>query len=184
MALIGLGLAEAHLRRGDFELAIDVLTRVERAPGVRFAAETRVKAAVELGLIHALRGDLDAATRWLDDARRRLARADELRLVHAATLSLAEAIVLCRAKRRDEAARLLERDWSKLEAALPAATMRRAWLVRALCASGDPMRGSVEPALTILRAGRRGDLDWMAGRWPELETFLVAYDLGASSAAG
>ena len=133
-------------------------------------------AAIHLGLLYALRGQLDAATRWCDDARRRLPRGQN-RTLSAALLRLAEATVLARSGQHEDAARALDRDWKRLEEALAVSSMRRAWLLRAYLASGDGARGSVEPWLTLARGGRKGELAWLGAEWPELRAFLDAHDL-------
>jgi hypothetical protein len=175
-----LGLADARMRQGDFDGALKVLNEVEQSPGVLYASELRLLAAVDFGLAYALRGETDVATRWLDDARRRLARTPGVRTSQAGLLCLAEVITLARAGKRHEATRLLERDWSRVEATVLATVMRRGWLLRAFLAGTDPSRATAEPYLTMLRSGRRGELDWMATKWPELKAFLVAHELSAT----
>jgi hypothetical protein len=175
-----LALADARMQQGDFDAALKVLQQVEQSPGLLYGSELRLLAAVDFGLVYALRGEVDVATRWLDDARRRLARTPGVRNFQAGLLCLAEAVAFARADRRQEAARLIERDWTRVEATVFATVMRRGWLLRAFLASADGARSTAEPYLTMLRSGRRGELDWMATKWPELKAFLVANELSAT----
>ena len=175
-AVARLSLSTALMRQGELQRAIDAAIEVERAPGLLFGGDVRTMAAIHLGMLYALRGDVDAATRWCDDARRRLPRGQQ-RTLTAALLRLAEVLVLARAGKRDDAARALDRDWHRLEEALTVSSMRKAWLVRAWCAAADGARGSVEPWLTMARAGRKGELRWVGADWPELCAFLDAHDL-------
>jgi len=103
----------------------------------------------------------------------RLARADELRLVHAATLSLAEAIVLCRAKSATRRPALLERDLEQARSGAPgrddAARLAGAGPVRRATRCGG---ASSRRWTNCVRATRRPRLDGRA--LAELETFLVA----------
>ncbi|HXU70308.1 MAG TPA: hypothetical protein VN947_13320 [Polyangia bacterium] len=175
-AVAKLSLATALMRSGELQPAIEAAIEVERAPGLLFGSDARTMAATHLGLVYALRGQLDAATRWCDDARKRLSRGSN-RTHSAALLRLAEATVLTRSGQLDDATRALDRDWKRLEEALAVSTMRRAWLLRAYLASGDGARGSVEPWLTLARGGRKGELAWLGAEWPELRAFLDAHDL-------
>lgn len=175
-AVARLSLSTALMRQGELAKATDAAIEVERAPGLLFGGDVRTMAAIHLGMLYALRGQLDAATRWCDDARRRLPRGQN-RTLSAALLRLAEILVLARSDKRDDAARALDRDWHRLEEALTVASMRKAWLVRAWCAAADPSRGSVEPWLTMARAGRKGELRWLGAGWPELRAFVDAHDL-------
>jgi len=175
-AVARLSLATALMRQGELGKAVEAAITVERAPGLLFGGDVRTMAAIHLGMLYALRGDVDAATRWCDDARRRLPRGQQ-RTLTAALLKIAEVLVLARGGRRDDAARALDRDWHRLEEALTVTAMRKAWLLRAWCAAADPTRGSVEPWLTMVRAGRKGELAWLGAEWPELRAFLDAHDL-------
>ncbi|HEX6836507.1 MAG TPA: hypothetical protein VF334_08030 [Polyangia bacterium] len=175
-AVAKLSLSTALMRQGELARATDAAVEVERAPGLLFGGDVRTMAAIHLGMLYALRGELDAAGRWCDDARRRLPRGHN-RTLSAALLRIAEILVLARSGKRDDAARALDRDWHRLEEALTVASMRKAWLVRAWCAAADPSRGSVEPWLTMARAGRKGELRWLGAEWPELRAFLDAHDL-------
>ncbi len=175
-AVAKLSLSTTLMRQGALPKAIETAIEVERAPGLLFGSEARLMAAIHLGMLYALRGQLDAATRWCDDGRRRLARGQN-RALPAALLRLTEILVLARAGKHEEAARALDRDERRLEEALTVTSMRKAWLVRAFCAAGDATRGSVEPWLTMARAGRKGELAWVAAEWPELRAFVDAHDL-------
>jgi hypothetical protein len=182
-ALANLSLAEAYIRQGEFDAAIGVLRVADKTRNLMFGSNIRVMVATDLCLIYALRGDLNAAMRWLEDARRRLARSKEVRHFNAALLRLTEATVLCRAGKHEEAKRILDSDWPRLESALFSSVMRRAWLLRAFLAGSDPTRMSGEPMLTVLRSARKNELEWMGKEWPELRTFLVTHDLAGTDQA-
>ena len=177
-AVAKLSLATALMRQGELQPAIEASIEVERAPGLVFGADARIMAATHLGLLYALRGQLDAATRWCDDARRRMARGGHNSRTHvAALLRVAELMVLARAGQREDAMRAYDRDIKRLEEALSVTALRKAWLVRAFVASADGTRGSVEPWLTQARGGRKGELAWLGVDWPELRAFIDAHDL-------
>ncbi len=175
-AVAKLSLATALMRQSELQKAIEATIEVERAPGLFFGSELRASAAVQLGLLYALRGQLDAATRWCDDARKRLGRSHN-RTHTAALLRVAEIAVLTRANQRDAAARAYDRDARRLEEALSVSRLRLVWLMRAFVASADGGRGSVEPWLTLARSGRKGELGWLGTDWPELRAFIDAHDL-------
>src|SRR5205823_3340580 len=126
-----------------------------------FGSDVRTMAATHLALLYALRGQLDAATRWCDDARRRLARGQN-RTLSAALLRLAEIVVLARSGQRDDATRALDRDARRLEESLTVTSMRKAWLLRAFLAAADGTRGTIEPWLTLARSGGKSELRWLA----------------------
>ncbi|HEY2748065.1 MAG TPA: hypothetical protein VGL86_25755 [Polyangia bacterium] len=175
-AVAKLSLSTALMRAGELPKAIEAAIEVERAPGLLFGSEVRTSAAVQLGLIYTLRGQLDAATRWCDDARKRLERSSN-RTHTGALLRVAEIAVLARANQREDAARAFDRDSRRLEEALSVTSLRKAWLLRAFVASADGARGSVEPWLGLAHSGRKGELAWLGGEWPELRAFIDAHDL-------
>lgn len=175
-ALANLSLATALMRQGELQKALDATIEVERASGLAFGSDLRARAAAQLGLLYALRGQLDVATRWCDDARRRLGRSCN-RTYNGALVRITEIMVLARTGRREEAARAFDRDAQRLAEALSASTLRTAWLVRAFVASADGARASLEPWLTLARSGRKGDVAWIRAEWPELRAFVDAHDL-------
>jgi hypothetical protein len=166
-------LVTAWSRQGQLQKAIEAAIDVERAPGLLFGSEVRLHASIHLATLYALRGDVATARRWCESARQRLARAQN-RTYAAAILRLAEVLVLARAGERQEALRALERDWRRLEESLTATTMKKALVLRAFCAVGDANRGSTGPWLSLVR---KGELQWMAVEWPELQAFLAAHDV-------
>lgn len=171
-----LSLSTTLMRQGELARATDEAIAVERTPGLLFGSEVRLHAAVHLAMLYTLRGQLDAARRWCEEGRRRLARGQN-RTLTAALLRLAEILLLARDGKRDEAARALDRDRPRLEESLSVSSMKKAWLLRAWCAAADGTRGSVEPWLTMARSGRTGELRWLGTEWPELRAFIDAHDL-------
>lgn len=167
-----LSLATALMRQGELGPATEIAIAVERAPGLLFGSEARLMAAIDLAMIYALRGQTDVARRWCEDGRKRLARAQN-RTLTAALLRLTEILVLAREGKRDEAAKAIERDWRRLEEALTAASMKKAWLLRAFVTANDGTRANVGPWTAVVR---RGELTWMAVEWPELRAFLAAHE--------
>ena len=73
MARLHLGVTLAQA--GQLDAAVTEFVAVERAGGLQFSADVRLQAVAQLALTLGLRGDLDAADRWLVDLDQRLARA-------------------------------------------------------------------------------------------------------------
>jgi hypothetical protein len=180
VALIATWQASVRLRQGAFSDAADNLIGAERTAGLLYGSDVRASAAVDLAHLYGLRGQLDAAGRWIADGRRRLPKVGH-RLGLAAKLRVAEALVAARRGEREQAARLLDGDWHRIESAFTVSLMREVWLLRAFVADGG-QRGSAETWLTLLRASR-GELDWIGAEWPEMKTFLVAHGLSARPSA-
>ena len=172
-AVAKLSLATTLMRQGELAKATEIAMAVERAPGLMFGSEARLMAAIDLAMIYALRGQTDVARRWCEDGRKRLARGQN-RTVTAALLRLCEILVLAREGKRDVGAKAVDRDWRRLEEALTAASMKKAWLLRAFVAANDGTRANIGPWTAVVR---RGELSWMAVDWPELQAFLVAHEL-------
>jgi tetratricopeptide (TPR) repeat protein len=163
-------------RQGKIESAIAELIAVEKGAGLVYASEVRLLAAISLAESYAQRGELEAAQRWLDEARKRLARAGH-RNHSACLVRVADAILACRAGRFDEALRGLERDWRQLEGNLALPTMREAWLMRAYATAqlgGVRGEGAATPWITLLRGAQ---IEYLAVDWPELRTFLESQSL-------
>lgn len=171
-----LSLSTALMRQGELQRAIEAAIEVERAPGLLSTGDTRTIACTHLALLYALRGQLDAATRWCEAARRRLPRG-QTRTYTAALLRVAELVTLARSGQSADATRAFDRDAGRLEEALPVTSVRKAWLLRAFLAASDGTRATVEPWLTLARSGRPRELRWLATEWPELRAFLDAHDL-------
>ncbi len=175
-------LATTLLRQGNLSGAVEEAARVEKGAGLLWASDIRVLAGILLAELYALRGQLDAAEKWLADARRRQLRSQS-RTQPAAQLRLAETILQCRQGHFEDAVRLLDRDWRQLESTLTVAWMRNVWLMRAFAAAqlGGPRDAGAVPYLSILRTQPAGAYDHLAVEWPELRTFLVANSLSTAA---
>jgi hypothetical protein len=174
-AAVRLSLAMALLDAGDSQGAIDTLVRAEKGAGLLYGSDVRVSAAVHLAHLYGLTGELDAAEKWIADTRRRLQRQTSHRIWSGAQLCVCEAIVACRRGRLDEAVKLLERNWRRLQHSLTVVQIREAWLLRAFAASGQT-RADAQSWLVLLRSAR-GELDYVGRGWPEMQVFLTANDL-------
>jgi tetratricopeptide (TPR) repeat protein len=170
-ALARIHLASALKHREELDRAIEILRQVERTPGMAYPSDVRLLGSIELGEIYALRGDVETAGRWLADAERRLARAEN-RLLAGARLRIAQVVLLVRRGEDGEAMRLIEQHRAHIESIVPLTTMRVIWLLQAfVTARGGDTRAAGE-VFAILRQIRPHELDYLSVEWPELRMFL------------
>lgn len=177
--------AWAKLRDHDLEGALTDAIESDKSAGL-FTKPMRTRGAVLIGHLYALRGDSDTATRWLDDARLRIAGLTGDRLYSAALLSVADATLLCRQEKYAEALALLDRDQQKIESLLQVTAAVEAWVLRAFAmqhVESARSVGTLEPVLALLRARRRGSFDYLAVAWPALRDFLVEHALASADPA-
>ncbi|MGZ3407422.1 MAG: tetratricopeptide repeat protein [Polyangia bacterium] len=156
-------LAWTRMRQGQLQEAI----------ALYLAARPALFEAIELARLYALRGDVDGATRWTTEARRRLARAHAVdRATAEARLVLVEVLTMARAGRLEEAWGALSQRWSAFEKS------HGGWLVEACLVRGYlGWKGGagVETWLGLGEA-ERAHARWMASEWPELREFIDAHD--------
>jgi hypothetical protein len=181
-----LSLAQAQLWAGAIDDAIATLVRVERARRVLGASHVRTLAAAHLAFAYALAGQLDAADRWVREARARVAKNRDDRLVVGAHLRLAEATIAIRQGDAARGATLLDERWSVLREALSARTMRVVEVVRALAEAGGGVREyhRVGERLVRIEPTTPGEMAFLGARWPEMHAFLAAHGLAAGADAG
>ena len=180
-----LSLAGVLVLQGNLAGALEETLRVERRPGLLWADNSRLIAAILLGKLHALRGDLAAADPWCGEARKRLARSPH-NLTAAALLRVSEAFTWSRQGRLDEVETTLARDAATLDNILVVSAMRDVWLLRAFAASrraGVRGPGDTHQFLDLARSQSRGAYDHLAVEWPELKLFLEESGLAREAAS-
>ncbi len=172
VARFNLGLA--LLRLGDVRGALDAFAAAERSR----AKALRPMIAAMIALCDALAGDLDAADRWIAEARRRAAGPGATSRVHLA----AEAIVRLRRGDGPGAARLFDQTWAELERSTAADLVRALRVVRAFAA--EQAGGAAGAQAADLLAGARPfharEYAWIVAGWPEMARYLLANGFGAA----
>jgi hypothetical protein len=156
--------ATLDMRLGRINEAIQLLeTRLKTARGPLLPHTT-----VLLATNHALRNDLEAAKRWLDETP---ATTPARYQMPVAQLAFARAVVECRSGRRDEAARLLDERWPDIERQLEPHQLRPYRILRAFAG------GNANADLADLRPTFAGEHDYLGKVWPEMATFLATNNL-------
>jgi tetratricopeptide (TPR) repeat protein len=173
VARFNLGLA--LLRLGDLRGAVDAFDSAERSR----ARALRPAVAAMIALCDALAGDLDAADRWVAEARRRSASPTSVTRVHLA----AEAIVRLRRGDAAGAAQLLAETWGELERSTAADLVRALRLVRAFAVERSALGEAPEPdeLLAGARPFRPGEYGWVAAGWPEMGRYLLEKGFAAAA---
>ena len=175
-----LNVAEAELHAGRLDGALAACAEIERSRRFVLGSAVRVRVATLTALVYAIRGELQSAERWTADARLRIARSKEERLVPSAQLCLAEAVVACRKGAPTEAIALLDRTWNELRYSLSADAMRLVETVRAFAEAQAGLRASNTVAERLVRVEPvgPGELSFLGVGWPEMSAFLSAHGLG------
>jgi len=173
VARFNLGLA--LLRLGDVRGALDAFAAAERSR----AKALRPAIAALIALCDALAGDLDAADRWVAEARQRTASPSSTSRVHLA----AEAIVRLRRGDASGAVRLFDETWGELERCTSADLVRAFRVVRAFAAerTGGAAAAQAADLLAGARPFRAGEYAWLAAAWPEMASYLAANGFGAAA---
>lgn len=176
-------LATAHIQRGELDVAEDLLVRVERWAGLAYGTDVRLLAAIGLAQVYGLRGDVEPARRWLDEAKHRSRRA--LNAVPVRPLiTWAEVVVLVREERHRDALAVIEGARTELDSTIACAPMRALWLVEAFAAwrMSDP-RCAATPEGLLRRAlpAVPGEHAALVARWPDLRAFLETHGVAASA---
>jgi hypothetical protein len=170
----------ALIRGGDSAAAVGVLLGVERTSKLA-SGGVRQLAVLQLSRAFAIGGDLDKATRWLEQAKTRAPGTYDP--VHGKAMLLAlEGLVMCRQGRVEDAVGHYQQCWPLLEGNLSIQQMEEAWLVRAfaITATSSPRdTASAEPFLRMLRSCPPGAFHWLTAHWPELATFTITHGLAA-----
>jgi hypothetical protein len=140
-----------------------------------------MRIATQAALVHALRGDIPVAERWLQDARTRLAKNKDDRIGHAAHLCLAESILAARKGDYEGAAAQLDARWLELRYAFTADFFRVAEVVRSFAETQRGVRASNVAAERLIRIEpvQKGEFEFLGVAWPEMQLFLAAHDVSA-----
>jgi len=171
------GLGWTMMLQGDLDNAAAVLSDNE----TRFVIAHRLNnisasTAVDLALVHGLRGDVRQAEMWLHraHARRSLSVSSSI----DATIAFSRSVWLCRSGRSPEAAKLLDDGWAGYEAALTGDVLRPLRVVRAFAHATGPRSGGVAAAaLPTLRPAYPGEYTYLGTKWPEMAVFLATHEL-------
>jgi hypothetical protein len=165
--LAGYNRGLALLRSGRLDDATATLAEVDRSGGV-----VGLDAAIAgtLAYVHALRGEVELASNWLGEAKRRHSPATA-RFPHV----LAQITIDLRAGKAREVATWLEDQWPQLEHAMTGERLRPLRALRAFAvaqAGGAREGGTAELVLAALRPARYQELAYLGTAWPELDQFL------------
>ncbi len=168
-AVARLNLGLALLRLGDLRGALEAFAAAERS---RLKA-LRPMVAAMIALCDALAGELDAAGRWIEEARRRAESPASTTRVHL----VAEAIVRVRRGDAPGAARLLDETWGEIERCTAADFVRAFRLVRAFAmeSAGGAAAAQAPDLLSGARPFREGEYTWIAAGWPEMARYLATH---------
>jgi hypothetical protein len=174
-------LAHAQLWAGNLDGAIATFVRLERGRRMVGTSAVRALAATHLAFAYALAGQLDAAHRWAHEARGRLVKNRDDRLLPGAYLCLAEATIAVRRGDAERGAAMLDERWSLLREALSASAMRMVEVIRALAEAGGGVREyhRVGERLVRIEPTGPGEMAFLGARWPEMQGFLAAHGLVA-----
>lgn len=168
LTLYNLGLAQ--YRQGRYDDAIASLVEADRGGG---AFNIDPSLASTLGIIHALRGDLEVADRWSAEAQIRYAG----QVANASFPNLiAETVIALRHGEFDEVHRRLERDWAEIENTRKGETLRPLRLFRAFAtARVAAITDSQQLAALVVALQPAGatDFAYLGVEWPELYDFIA-----------
>jgi hypothetical protein len=160
--------AALDMRLGRFDEAIDLLeTHLEVVRGTLLPHTT-----VLLATNHALRNDLEAATRWLADTP---TTAPARYQMPVAQLAFARALVDCRSGRFTEAARTLDERWPEIESQLEPHQLPPYRILRAFAQARSGL--TVSDDLAGVRPSFAGEHAFLGKAWPEMATFLASHAL-------
>ena len=181
-AVASYNLATTQIWAGELDDAIITLSGIERARGVALGPRSsglRLRAAQDLVLVYGLKGDLDTAQRWADDARARLSASNDERVYAASALCLGEAVIALRRGKPGDARALLEKSWLPLRATLNANMMRVAEILRAFAELDGGLReyNTVQERVIRVQPVSGSEFAFLGVSWPEMQTFLVAHRL-------
>lgn len=176
LGISSFNLGLAQLRLGDVDGALQLLHAVERSSGLRRAPVVHRTCPLWISICYGVRGEADAARRWLELADRTGRTAFSLEL-------LARAILLCREGNFQRAASLLTERRDGIPPAdrhdvLPLLDLVHAFARSKLDGAPRPelrsmVTGDGEPGRTQPPASYR----FLACSWESFRSFLEAYDL-------
>jgi len=170
--------AFALIREGQLDLAIELLSDLDRRGGV-LNLDGAVAGA--LALAHALAGNVDLATDWLAETRRRYRHytASGIR-VPAFAFVLSEAAVELRAGEAETVRRRLDDQWTQLENSVTGNILRPMRVLRAFAlaqTAGVREAAVVDSMLAALRGSSTHDIQYLGVAWPEMKTFIASHGL-------
>lgn len=179
LAVANLNIADAEIWSGNLDAAIAACIDVDKQTTFGVESGSRVVAAAELALLYALAGDVASSQRWHDEARGRLAKTSDARMIIAGKLRVTEAILACRRGAPKEAIALLDEIWLELRFSFTANWMRVVEVIRAFAeAQGDVREQNVVAGrLVRVEPVVGNELAFLGRKWPEMQAFLAAHGL-------
>jgi tetratricopeptide (TPR) repeat protein len=177
-------LGVARLERGDLSGASDALAKVAtRSLTTRALAPG---AACHLALIYALRGEIAAATRWIEEARHLMAKTATAPGI-SVMVPFAEAVIDVREGRGQEALRRLDENAKQLDGTFTMKWSRRVRALRALATERIVTAreaGAVDAIVNALLPAAPNEFLLLTVEWPEMQTFLTMRGLVRPSSDG
>src|SRR5262249_12569631 len=152
---------------------------VERSRALLLGSGVRVRIATHTAFLQALSGEIALSERWVGEARMRIAKNKEDRMMHAASLALAEATLSCRRGEHTAAVKRLDEVWLEMRASMNADTFRVVEIVRAFAEAQGGVRASNTAVERLVRVEpvMKGEFSYLGVKWPEMKAFLEAHDL-------
>jgi hypothetical protein len=169
-------LAMALMRSGEVERALAYLTALDPTLN-RSNPALRPKAAAQIAVIHAFRGEPAVADRWIAEAEARAKKLATPQVNGGATL-LARTVNAIRRGEQEAAVRELIAGWDDLEATLVGSELRPFRVLRAFATVRGEGAALGAAATAALADARPGEVDWMGVEWPEMRAFLEAASTG------
>jgi hypothetical protein len=165
--------AVAFLREGEFARSAALFEIVHSVGWLESRRRNLVgHTAAMRAECEALRGDVTNARVWLEKAR------SAVRPAKKGVLVLPEVLIALRDGRHEEAAGIVAMRSSEAEAANDASSMRALRVLAGYALARSvipPTPQTVTAMIAAARPFRRGELDYLAVAWPDLEEFLVAH---------
>jgi hypothetical protein len=170
--------AVALIREGQLDLALELLSDIDRRGGV-LNLDGAIAGA--LTLAHALAGHVELAGEWLLETRRRYAAYTVAGIrVPAFAFIQSETAADLRAGDAEAVRKRLENQWTQLENSVTGNVLRPMRVLRAFAlaqSSGPREAAIVDSMLSALRGTSTRDIEYLAAAWPEMATFMSAHGL-------
>lgn len=184
-ALAQTKVADVQVRLGRLDDALATYAALERSNTMLLRSGVRTHLAARTAFIHALKGDVPLAERWVAECRSRLAKNKDDRFSYGAWLCLAEAVLAIRKGDVAGAARTLDDHVLELRNAMNADTYRTVEILRAFGDAQGGVRASNAMAERLVRVEpvTPGEFAFLGVAWPEMKAFLVAHGLDTGAVA-
>jgi tetratricopeptide (TPR) repeat protein len=131
--------------------------------------------------VYAIVGDLELAEKVYDQAASRISPA------RRGQLALANLLIHLRRGAFKHVVEMPDEEWYCAEGAFGQASMKRLRVLRAFAMNNLPptpqTREQIQSYLAGVRPFRRGEFDYLAAKWPELNAFIVEAGLSGDNPA-